>query len=372
MDIILVLSSICISLFGLLGLFLISTSRGNIIANKFLGVFFLLWAIDFLDGVLMLGGFFIEYPNAALWTDPLILLYGPIIYIYTRFQTHQNAVLNKKDILHLLPWFLFFLSTFFIYHLQPTDLKIKILREVVEMEQTPGTLIVFMVLYLHFIIYIFASKSKIKHAIQRIEEYYANHNLSWLNSFLNVLLLVLIISTVSSLMQFGFSRYYFELSLTIVLLITTLFVGYLVLKAMDSPAVLIPNEMEKNYAGQEISIEESEAIAEKIRWNMNNEKLYLEPEFNLKDLSEHIGESTRRVSQVLNETMKTRFFDLVNNYRIDAAKELLLDSSDPSRTILEVLYTVGYNSKSSFNTQFKKKTGITPSEFVRQHRDISS
>ena len=55
--------------------------------------------------------------------------------------------------------------------------------------------------------------------------------------------------------------------------------------------------------------------------------------------------------------------DFINTYRIEKAKERLLHPKDEKETILEVMYEVGFNSKSSFNTVFKKKTGLTPSQY---------
>ena len=55
------------------------------------------------------------------------------------------------------------------------------------------------------------------------------------------------------------------------------------------------------------------------------------------------------------------YWTLINKYRIEEAKELLINS--PEDSILKIAYTVGYNSKTTFNTTFKKIVGITPSEF---------
>ncbi|MCB0684696.1 MAG: AraC family transcriptional regulator, partial [Saprospiraceae bacterium] len=49
------------------------------------------------------------------------------------------------------------------------------------------------------------------------------------------------------------------------------------------------------------------------------------------------------------------------------ARERLANPADPKETILEVMYEVGFNSKSSFNTLFKQQTGLTPSEYKKKH-----
>lgn len=61
--------------------------------------------------------------------------------------------------------------------------------------------------------------------------------------------------------------------------------------------------------------------------------------------------------------MDKHFFDFINEYRIEKAKKILKDPTQKELTILEILYQVGFNSKSSFSTSFKKYTGKTPTEF---------
>ncbi len=72
------------------------------------------------------------------------------------------------------------------------------------------------------------------------------------------------------------------------------------------------------------------------------------------------------LSQAINEGLGKNFFEFINRYRIEEAKRLLTDPADKKITVLEVLYQVGFNSKSSFNTVFKKQTGLTPSEFKKK------
>ena len=75
------------------------------------------------------------------------------------------------------------------------------------------------------------------------------------------------------------------------------------------------------------------------------------------------------LSQVINESLHQSFFDFVNRYRIEEAKQQLTHPEDEAITILEILYNSGFNSKSSFNTLFKKYTGLTPTEFRKNHEE---
>lgn len=61
------------------------------------------------------------------------------------------------------------------------------------------------------------------------------------------------------------------------------------------------------------------------------------------------------------------FFEYINSLRITEAMELLKDKGKSRLTIIEVAYQVGFNNKVSFNAAFKKQTGVTPTEYRKQH-----
>ena len=99
---------ICITLLGLFGTFAIFTKQGNRKANKLLGFFFLLWAFDFLDGLLLLEGFYLEHPNFALWNESFVFLYGPLLYFYTLHIARKKIPFKWRFLLHLIPFIISF------------------------------------------------------------------------------------------------------------------------------------------------------------------------------------------------------------------------------------------------------------------------
>jgi AraC-like DNA-binding protein len=101
---------------------------------------------------------------------------------------------------------------------------------------------------------------------------------------------------------------------------------------------------------------------------METVKPWLDPDLTLEQLAGQLALRPRVLSQVINEDLGQNFFEFINRYRIGEAKALLMDPADKKMTVLEVLYQVGFNSKSSFNTLFKKQTGVTPSEFKKKRR----
>ena len=103
------------------------------------------------------------------------------------------------------------------------------------------------------------------------------------------------------------------------------------------------------------------ADLERIVDRVETEKPYLNPDLNLAELAHRVAMTPREVSELLNGALGTHFFDFINGYRVEHAKTLLRDA--PKRSIMQVLFESGFNSKSSFNTAFKKYVGQTPSAY---------
>jgi AraC-like DNA-binding protein len=109
-------------------------------------------------------------------------------------------------------------------------------------------------------------------------------------------------------------------------------------------------------------------IVLKITTLMDNERLYQETELTLQDLAKKLDYPSHQVSQAINDGMNKNFYDLVNGYRVEEAKRLLLNPKNRNYTILSVGFEAGFNSKTTFNTVFKKFTGLTPTEFREQQK----
>jgi AraC-like DNA-binding protein len=101
---------------------------------------------------------------------------------------------------------------------------------------------------------------------------------------------------------------------------------------------------------------------------METENPYLNPDITLSDLSKEVSIPHRALSEIINNSLDQNFYDFINSYRIKESQNLLKNQANKKKTVLEILYQVGYKSKSSFNTAFKKNTGMTPSQFKKQHQ----
>lgn len=125
-----------------------------------------------------------------------------------------------------------------------------------------------------------------------------------------------------------------------------------------------PLEANKKYANSSLDEATRARVLKKVKRAFECEKIHRQSGLKLQGLCLATNESAHYVSQVINQDLGMSFFDVVNQYRVEEAKEKLLQSQ--AQTILEVALEVGFNSKSTFNKAFKGVTGQTPSAFRAQ------
>lgn len=119
--------------------------------------------------------------------------------------------------------------------------------------------------------------------------------------------------------------------------------------------------LESKYVKSGLTLQEATEIRQKIQEAFENDKVYKNNAIGLNDLSQHIAKDRYKVSQVLNEYLAKNFYSLLNHYRVKEAKDLLI--SQPFLSVKAVMYEVGFNSKTSFYSAFKKDTGLSPNDF---------
>ena len=122
----------------------------------------------------------------------------------------------------------------------------------------------------------------------------------------------------------------------------------------------------ESYQKSGLKNEDAIEYAERIRHLMQEEKLWLNSEVNLKEISQRSGIKQHYITQVLNEQLKKNLYTFVNEFRANEVIRLFKDNNYNNWSITAIAFEAGFNSKSSFNTFFKKYTGKTPSEFRKE------
>ena len=98
---------------------------------------------------------------------------------------------------------------------------------------------------------------------------------------------------------------------------------------------------------------------------MDTHQPYLASKLTLVQLANQLNMSTHHLSQIMNEQLGKNFFDFINHYRVEAIKEKLQNPKYAHYTLLGIALESGFNSKTAFNTVFKKITGLTPSQYQK-------
>lgn len=102
---------------------------------------------------------------------------------------------------------------------------------------------------------------------------------------------------------------------------------------------------------------------------MEKEKMYLDNDLNLPTVAEKLGISIQDASFLINETTNDNFYSFINRYRVEEAKKLLASEKSEELNILGIAFESGFNSKTTFNTTFKKMVGISPSQYSKEQKN---
>lgn len=101
-------------------------------------------------------------------------------------------------------------------------------------------------------------------------------------------------------------------------------------------------------------------ILESLDHSLRTEKLFKKEDLSLAELASHIGITPHQLSEICNAQLNTSFPKLLAYHRVLEAKELMANSD---LNILQIAFDSGFASKSSFNIEFKRVTGLTPREY---------
>ncbi len=124
---------------------------------------------------------------------------------------------------------------------------------------------------------------------------------------------------------------------------------------------------QNKYKTSSLSENKAKDIIKQLIILFENDKIYSDPDLSLNTLSEKLNCSKEYISQVINTEFKQNFNSLINRYRVKEAEYLLKNKNGNFSSILEIGFEVGFNSKSAFNTAFKKYTNYTPTEYRKKY-----
>jgi AraC-like DNA-binding protein len=335
--------------------------------------------------VIMAGPLIFRFvPWQDVWyITPFSYMPGPLMFLYIR--SFKEKITFKK----IWPYLLFFLFITVAYERFMDYLGNKYPVQKAIPEEAFRSLIsqfFFITRYVIFFTFYFLSRRELKIYQKSIKHLFSETSridMNWVRWLINGYLFLIVISAFLYFLMMKYTDQFYLLYLINIAIATPYLYG-ISLKGLTQPtiwqkATTSEKQLEEQMHATEVLVKTNtekpkstdnrlHEIVKKAVLVMEQEKLYQETELTLQELSDKLQSPPHLVSQAINEVMQKSFYDLVNNYRVQEAKRLLVDPKNQNYTILSVGFEAGFNSKTTFNTVFKKFTGLTPTEFREQEK----
>lgn len=300
------------------------------------------------------------------WVDAVLL------YLFAKTVMYRDFTIGKKQLLHLLPVALFLLYMLVVYYGQNEVAK----RQLITNYQLTTS-------WHYVVVDLLVKLGRVAYAVcclKLIADYYAQQkeskadlsavNLAWLKTLVSGFVLVFTADSllaavkvaglfepieISLLSHIGVSIYHATLLLLLALLTYTIARLPLVEQVQLQPTE--QDEDSKSFKADHV---------ERIENHMRQHKPYLDSDITIDSLASALALSPKVLSVTLNHHFEKNFYEFINSYRIEDAKQLLIN--EPGKTITDIFYQVGFNSKSVFYTFFRKSEGMTPSAYRKKYQ----
>lgn len=302
----------------------------------------------------------------------IVNLIPPAVHFFIKYLTEPNYNWRRIDYLFFVPFIVELLLRLYKYSFYLNG-KILSQSEMGRLNFWENTLELFCVIFTITIIIL--SIKSLKQYEQNLYENYADVkaiSLKWLRQILIAGLILCAVWFVVTITDY--EPMTFSINLAMLTLLGLSFficwIGYSMIirqELLDTPVFAISSTSETiQKETSELSSKADEYYL-RLKKLMETDKIYENTNLNMTILSEKTNISNSYLSQIINQKEGKNFFDFVNGYRIESVKEKMLDPKFSHYTILALAQEAGFKSKSTFNSYFKKATGLTPSAYRKSH-----
>lgn len=356
----------------LLIFFLLTVKTKDKTSNFLFAVFLLINAIDSSEP--LFGLMFDRPSNLGIFRSTIAFLQIPVFYLYVLSVSYSDFKFKRKYLLHALPFLI--VNAVLVPRFYAVDDAAK-MDFIINRQSMIELQFIHVLIHIQIIVYFAAIFMLLKRAKKLYLENNAGthvNSYNWLFQFATLLSILYVVAIVKNIFKFSEYPDISEWIKAGIMLMQPFIICWYLFKALNNPDLFrnIDSKLKlvKDIVSEE-RINAPTAVSEKIyseellklQQYMSEEKPFLNPSLTIQDVSNDIQIPVRDLSLLINHKLEQHFYDFINAYRIENAKNILKDVTKSKVTILEILYEVGFNSKSSFNTAFKKHTGFTPTDF---------
>jgi AraC-like DNA-binding protein len=349
-------------------MYLFKHKKGDTRSNLLLGLFFLLLAISI--GNISLNVIDSQLFNGILYIidDGFFFLYGPLLFFYVKHVVYRDFKFRWFHIIHVLPALLYYVYVIFSWFISSHSDKINLSESDTVPEFSIVSVLIVGAVFTYLLSYLWFSRkvllfyrSEIKQNFSKVD----GIDLNWLMFILRSFVIITLIAMIHNMLPILKNNTLNIVSLIALVVFIFYFINKVLIKALNYPDIFSGIELsnKKKYVSSNLNSDEIKLINSKLMHAIEIDKLYLNPDLTIKNVTDHIGSNTKNVSQVINQMHNKNFFDFINSYRCTEVKLIL--QAEENTTIMEAMFQSGFNSKSSFNKEFKKLSGQTPTEFKK-------
>lgn len=361
-DIILIVG-IVLSIIILLKLF---KTKSHELPKKILIVFWFFIGVTILHFYGLLHRLdFLFIPTYILENGSRFIL-AVLIYLYVKSLFENEKGFMAKHVAHFIPTFLYVLG-----YILPSAINYGVDKNIFPYVQTMDTYInlalikdSYGIVYLVLALHVYNSYEP---QLKRFYSSFKEQDFIWVRKFILLFLLAISIDLVITISEVSFGyRVNWDAFITLFFVISAIgYIGYfgLTQNTLVTEFILDRSAGARGGFNQEIKVKPENALQlEKL---FLDEKVHLQADLTLKDLAQKLQISSRELSTFLNDVLQTNFYEKVNYYRVEEAKNILITDKVLHYKIAAIGEICGFNSKSSFYRVFKKSTGYSPSAYRR-------
>ncbi|WP_168927848.1 helix-turn-helix domain-containing protein [Chitinophaga terrae (ex Kim and Jung 2007)] len=337
--------------------------------------------------------FFLAFPHLSRISWLLPTVFGPLIYLLTYYLTTGKKQLQRRDVIHFIPFFVYLLLLL-PWYLQAAADKRRLLDDFEAASTNDfGWMNQFSIAWiLLYLILALVQLQRYRKTLQSVHAAFNVFQLQWLRRFIYIFLLILVVSGLAFYgRKFGLPllSHLYHYNYALVVLALYWVAGKCITQPQlfehcqpvaEPPACEAPvktlvfgsagyddtqGSAARKYAKSGLDDAATDQLTERLLQYMDNEKPYLDRALTISSLAAALGVSRHHLSQVINARLALSFFDFINSYRIRAVQSQMLAPGARSLSLLGIAYECGFNSKATFNTSFKKFTGMTPSAYLK-------
>lgn len=349
---------IAVFLSYIIAIFIYQTRKDRSSSNSLLAGILFVYALMMICSLILSSG---TNRNIFKWAhiaNQSIFLIGPMLYFYIKSNLNPDFQLSKRLFPHILP---FLVACIY--------LTVKLNFFHIPITCRNNHIMLGSIAFIHSLVYFGYSKATLKQnglslrkAISRVQ----NNKPGWLTILVYGCFSIWLTKLLFFL-SWDVSGYYKGCNeiINFYFLLSFALLNCLIYFLLHKPQFFQSSE---KYKHSVLTSKEKQKYMTKLISLMEDKKVYRNPLISLNLLSKQLLIPNRYLSQVLNETLNKSFYDFINEYRIRDCAEILSNDQYDYKTILEIAYEVGFNSKSTFNTSFVKYIGVTPKEFRKRHQ----